>query len=208
MSDHRPVLLLATTNAGKRREFARLLPPIVTLLSLADLPVAMPNECGTSFAATAAAKALAAADQTGLLVLADDSGLEVDALNGAPGVRSARYAGEPASDARNREALLAALAGVPSPFRAARFQCAVAVARPGTIVATAVGSCEGEIADVPSGTLGFGYDPIFRLPDGRTMAELTADEKNGISHRAAAYTAVLPWLLQELGIVAQEASRS
>jgi XTP/dITP diphosphohydrolase len=207
ISSEPPVLFLATSNTGKRAEFARLLPPGVRVLGLDDVRVTLPPETGTTFAENAGVKALAAADQTGLLALADDSGLEVDALNGAPGVCSARFAGEPASDERNRAALLAALADVPPEHRTARFACAVAIARHGRIVARASGTCDGFIARSPSGTFGFGYDPIFVLPDGRTMAELQPSEKNRVSHRARAYRKIMPILLRELGLAASTEAR-
>ncbi len=203
----RPVVVLATANKGKEAEFRRLLPPIVRVLGLAEANVILPAETGTTFAENACVKALAAAEQAGTLALADDSGLSVDALGGAPGVRSARFAGEEASDEQNREALLAALSDVPDALRTARFVCAVAVARPEGIVAQAEGVCEGTIAPSPSGNFGFGYDPVFVLPDGRRMAELVPEEKNLISHRAKAYRHVLPVLLQELGLGERSAQR-
>ena len=203
----RPVVVLATANKGKEAEFRSLLPPIVRVLGLVEANVILPAETGTTFAENACVKALAAAEQAGTLALADDSGLSVDALGGAPGVRTARFAGEEASDEQNREALLAALSDVPDPLRTARFVCAVAVARPERIVAQAEGVCEGTIAPSPSGNFGFGYDPIFVLPDGRRMAELFPEEKNLISHRARAYRRVLPVLLQELGLDGRSAQR-
>jgi XTP/dITP diphosphohydrolase len=191
-------LLLATTNAGKRREFAQLLPANVILRTLDEAGVVLPPEDGATFAANADAKATAASRQSGLVALADDSGLEVAALDGAPGVRSARFAGEPRSDQRNRTALLDALQRVPPGSRAARFVCAVSVAKAGAVVARSEGICEGAVAEKPIGEHGFGYDPIFLLPDGRTMAELSPAEKNSISHRAVAYWRVLPALLAAL----------
>ena len=171
MSEGRhPVILLATANKGKQAEFRTLLPPTIRVLGLAEAKVILPAETGTTFAENARMKALAAAEQAGTLALADDSGLSVDALGGAPGVRSARFAGEEASDEQNQEALLAALSNVPNELRTARFVCAVSVARPERIVAQAEGICSGSIARSPSGNFGFGYDPIFVLPDGRRMA--------------------------------------
>ncbi len=194
-----PTLLVATTNPGKLSEFRRLLPARIRVLSLGDRPdVALPAETGETFQANATAKAMAAAQQCGHLVLADDSGLEVDALGGAPGVLSARYAGEPASDERNRGALLAALMATPPDLRGARFRCVVALARPDGVLAVAEGVCEGRIATEPRGSGGFGYDPIFLLDDGRTMAELTPAEKDRTSHRSRAYGAILARLLAEL----------
>jgi XTP/dITP diphosphohydrolase len=194
----RPQLLLATTNPGKRHEFSRLVPSDVVIHTLADLHIEPPPEVGATFTENADAKAIAASRQSGMLTLADDSGLEVAALGGAPGIRSARYAGEPPSDQRNRDALLAAMSDLPSSARAARFVCAVALARDGVIIARTEGVIDGVIATEPAGEHGFGYDPIFRLPDGRTMAELPPSEKNRISHRALAYQLLMPDLLNAL----------
>ncbi|MDQ3411609.1 MAG: RdgB/HAM1 family non-canonical purine NTP pyrophosphatase [Chloroflexota bacterium] len=188
-------ILLATSNPGKRREFLQLLPSAVNVKTLDDVHVTLPEETGATFAENSALKAIAASARSGLLTLADDSGLEVDALGGDPGVRSARYAGVPPSDDKNRAALLAALRQVPATARQARFVCAVSLARGGTILAEAEGTCVGIIASAPAGSNGFGYDPLFQLADGRTMAELPAAEKNEISHRARAYRAILPALL-------------
>ena len=189
-----PTLLLATTNPGKRAEFARLVPPSVRLLTLQDIPITLPPEDGPSFEQIAETKALVASATSGFPALADDSGLEVDALNGAPGLRSARFAGEPTSDAANRAKLLASLRDVPAERRTARFRCAVALAAPEGLVATAQGTCEGAVDFAERGAHGFGYDSIFVLPDGRTLAEVLPDEKNRISHRARAYAAILPAL--------------
>lgn len=157
-------------------------------------PVAEPAEDGATFADNARHKALYYARALGRWCLADDSGLEVDAIGGAPGVRSARYAEErfgagadkAARDAANNAKLLAALEGVPDDRRAARFVCHVAVADESGVLAEATGTVEGRIGLVPRGDNGFGYDPLFLLPDGRTMAELDAETKNRISHRGAA----------------------
>jgi XTP/dITP diphosphohydrolase len=197
-----PKLLIASGNAGKAADFRRLLPPSVEVLTLADVSVVLPPETGTTFAENAVVKATAAADQSGLLAIADDSGLEVDALGGEPGIYSARYAGTPPSDARNREKLLTAMRDIPPARRTARFRCAVALARPATLIVTAEGTCDGTIAPAPAGEHGFGYDPIFRLPppDGRTMAQLSPAEKNRLSHRARAYQAMLPDLLRALAL--------
>jgi XTP/dITP diphosphohydrolase len=129
-----------------------------------------------------------------MLALAVDSGLEVDALGGAPGVRSARFAGEPRDDARNRKALLSALADIPQERRNARFVCAVTIATPDGTVWTSDGTLNGTILDRERGTRGFGYDSVFLLPDGRTVAELLDEEKNAVSHRSAAIRAILPTL--------------
>jgi XTP/dITP diphosphohydrolase len=191
-------ILLATSNPGKIAEFRKLLPDIVRVVSLDELGIVLPPETGQTFAENAIAKAIAAAQEAGMLAIADDSGLEVDVLDGAPGVRSARYAGNPGNDEANRARLLAELRGVPPEKRTARFRCAVALASPDELIAWEEGVCEGSIAEAPAGQYGFGYDPIFLLPDGRTMAELPPEEKNKISHRARAYQAIRPALIQAL----------
>lgn len=182
-------LVLATRNPGKVREMAALLADLgVTVRSLSDVPGAPEvEEDGRTFAENAVKKAETIARFTGLPALADDLGLEVDALGGAPGVFSARYAGEGASDAANNAKLLAALAGVPAERRTARYRCVLALAVPGMPTVTVEGVCEGRIAEQPRGTGGFGYDPLFYLPGrGKTMAELRPEEKNAISHRGQA----------------------
>jgi XTP/dITP diphosphohydrolase len=140
-----------------------------------------------------------------MLALADDSGLEVEALNGAPGIRSARYAGEPPDEAKNRQVLLEALADMPAAERVARFVCAVAVASPTGRVWTSEGSLAGTILDHERGSGGFGYDSLFLLNNGRTVAELLTEEKNAMSHRSVAIKAILP-KLQE-AIEAHDADR-
>ena len=187
--DGRPRLLIASGNAGKLREFQALLGDAWQLLSPADAGIAgfQVEESGQTYRENAARKARAYANAARLPALADDSGLEVDALDGVPGVRSARYAGSSATDAENRAKLLAALRGVPEQRRTARFRCVVALTFPfATNVRYGEGSVEGRIADDQRGDAGFGYDPVFELPDGRRMAELVAEEKNRISHRAEA----------------------
>lgn len=187
-------LVIATTNPGKARELRALLADLAPRLAVVtpadmglDLDVA---EDGTTFEANAVVKARAFADASGLPALADDSGLEVDALGGEPGVRSARWV--PGSDADRVTALLARLAGVPAARRTARFRSVAALAVPAVeAVATAAGAVEGRIAAAPRGTNGFGYDPVFLVEDGgldgtRTMAELDAAAKNALSHRARA----------------------
>ncbi|MCS6871967.1 MAG: RdgB/HAM1 family non-canonical purine NTP pyrophosphatase [Anaerolineae bacterium] len=202
-------LLVATTNTGKLREYQRLLAGLpVVLRSLADLPQAVPEvaETGETFEANALLKAHAYSAQTGLMTLADDSGLMVDALNGAPSVHSARYA--PTAEARNAK-LLAALEGVPFERRTARFICVVAVVLPlhdGALTSTAEGRLEGHIAFSARGTHGFGYDPIFLLPDGRTVAELSPEEKDAVSHRGKALAKLKPLLLTMLNLSAQSIS--
>jgi XTP/dITP diphosphohydrolase len=150
------------------------------------------EETGETFRDNAILKANAFARSAGLPALADDSGLEVDALGGAPGVRSARYAGPGASDADRIALLLRNLAHVPAAQRQARFRCTMALATPEGLVGTVDGTCEGEIAFAPRGSNGFGYDPVFLLPHlGRTMAELRDEEKHAISHRGRAGRAAL-----------------
>ena len=194
-------LLLATRNEGKLRELRLLLAlPNLVLETFAQHPlIGELEETGVTFEANARAKASHAARNSGLLALGEDSGLEVDALDGAPGVWSARYAGAHGDDAGNLQKLLRELAQVES--RRARFVCTMAVAEPGgEVIATARGTCEGAIALAPRGAGGFGYDPIF-LPDdapGRTMAELTADEKGALSHRGQALRRIAPLLRDAL----------
>ena len=184
-----PLLVLATGNPGKVEELWRLLQDVpIALATATDLGLALPgDEPYATFLENATHKALFVARQTPHLVLGEDSGLEVDALGGRPGVLSKRYSG-PAGDAQaNNARLLQDLRGVPWPQRAARFRCVMALAKGGEVLCTASGACDGFIADRPRGSGGFGYDPLFFLPEqNQTMAELTADEKNRISHRAQA----------------------
>jgi XTP/dITP diphosphohydrolase len=192
----KPRLLFATTNAGKLRELRGLVGDALEVLSLKDLPpVPEPEENAPTFEGNAELKARAYAEATGLPALADDSGLCVDALGGAPGVRSARYA--PGDDRARYEKLLAALVGVPDEKRTASFQCALALVKPGGGPARVeVGRCEGVIGHAPRGTHGFGYDPVFLIPSlGRTMAELTPEEKAALSHRGAAFRKMKPHLV-------------
>jgi len=200
-------ILLATFNPGKLVELRELLslhaarqqPPLtLELVTPAELGMNEPvAETGATYAENARLKAAGYARIAGLTALGDDSGLEVDALNGAPGLHSARYAGPGASDADRRIRLLAALAGVPAERRSARFRCVVALAAPAGDVQLAEGTVEGRIAEAPAGTGGFGYDPIFYLPEfGCTMAELPEGVKNTISHRARAIEHAIPLLAQ------------
>ncbi|MEW6250251.1 MAG: XTP/dITP diphosphatase [Planctomycetota bacterium] len=199
-------ILVATRNSGKLREIREIAVGLpVVWCSLAEYP-AVPDiaETGATFAENARLKALHAAGATGLLALADDSGLEVAALGGAPGVHSARYAGEPRDDAANNRKLIADLAGVPSAQRTARFRCVMALARGGEILFETTGTIEGLIVDVPRGTNGFGYDPHFLIPElGRTAAELPPAEKNARSHRGQALRAMLAELARWLGRAAE-----
>jgi XTP/dITP diphosphohydrolase len=192
----KPRLLVATTNAGKQREYRDLLRELpAEIVFPNDLGITLEvEEDGSTFRENAAKKAVALARASGLLSLADDSGLEVGALGGDPGVSSSRYAGPGADDPRRRAFLLEKLRGIPAP-RTARFVCVIAIAVPGGGTSFAEGECRGEITPAERGSNGFGYDPIFQ-PDGfsRTMAELTPAEKNRISHRARAAEAAIPIL--------------
>lgn len=181
-----PEVVLATRNPGKAVELAALLGPAgVRVRTLAEFPFAPEvEEDGATFEENARKKARAAAAATGRPAMADDSGLEVEALGGEPGVRSARWV--PGTDADRVAALLRRLEGVPGPARKARFVCAAALVHPDGREAVFRGTLEGRIATVPRGTGGFGYDPVFELPDGRTVAELTPEEKNAVSHRGRA----------------------
>jgi len=184
--------VLATFNRDKARELEALLADArVTLAPLADWPGASaPEETGSTLLENARLKARAALAQTGLPSIADDTGLEVDALGGAPGVHAARYAGAAASYADNVAKLLAALAGVPPARRAARFRTVCVAIHPGGREVVAEGVLEGRIRESARGTNGFGYDPVFELADGRSLAELSDAEKNADSHRARAVRAL------------------
>lgn len=197
-------LLLATRNRHKTGELAAILSErfsVSDLLAEPSLPEV--EETGVTFLENATLKAVTisqalAADpsRSAAWVMADDSGLEVDALGGAPGVRSARFAGEEATDADNLQLLLERLAG--NPHRSARFRCVIAIAQGGRLLASFDGQCEGTLAEAPRGGAGFGYDPIF-VPEGEslTFAQLAPERKNEISHRARALAKALEWLRQE-----------
>lgn len=192
-------LLLATNNQGKVDEYRRLLKDIpFELIMLADAGITNTvAEVGESLEENARLKATVLAARSGLLALADDSGLEVDALGGEPGRLSARYAGEGASDKDRINYLLSQLKGVPWDKRTARFRCVIAVATPSGEVALCSGECGGLITFEPKGNRGFGYDPIFYLPKlGKTMAELPIEVKNQISHRGQAARKVYQVLSQ------------
>lgn len=204
-------LLFATHNRHKVEELralvgAHLPAGALQVETLAEHDLPEPVEDGETFEDNARIKALAAYQATGLWSLADDSGLECDALAGAPGVHSARYAGEPRSDARNLQKLLTALEQVPEARRTARFRCALCLVGPREFVRAGV--CEGTLLRAPRGQGGFGYDPIFvprpeeaaalGLPTGVTLAELRAEEKNRLSHRARALMAMVPVLAEAL----------
>jgi len=178
--------LLATHNAKKRAELARMLEPLG--FSLGDVPLSDVEETGTTFAENARLKAASGCEESGLPCIGDDSGLCVDALNGAPGVYSARYAGEHGNDGANIRKLLEAMQDVPENERTARFVCAVYCVFPDGKEVSVRGTCEGRIAFAEAGEGGFGYDPVF-LPDevpGCTMAQLSAAQKDEISHRGRA----------------------
>jgi XTP/dITP diphosphohydrolase len=207
-------LVFATRNRGKIAELRELVAGLdlggasVEIVCAADLGVPDVVEDADTFAANAVKKAREVASATGLPALADDSGLEVDALDGAPGVLSARYAGEHGDDAANNRKLLAALAGVPAERRTGRFRCVVALADPGGAIETADGVCEGVILDAPRGDGGFGYDPLFFAPElGKTFAEAGIGHKSGLSHRARAMRALAPRLAAYFQVAARRPSR-
>ncbi|HHW44437.1 MAG TPA: XTP/dITP diphosphatase [Desulfotomaculum sp.] len=182
-------LVLATRNPGKVRELSQMLAPLGYEVVSLDRYPGVPEivEDGATFKDNAVKKAATVARHTGRLALADDSGLEVDYLGGAPGVHSARFAGEGHNDRANNEKLLNLLSGVPAEKRSARFRCVVAVATPDGRVFTAEGTCEGVITTEPRGEGGFGYDPLFLVPEyGKTFGELEPAVKNRISHRGRA----------------------
>ncbi len=201
----RPEIVIATKNRGKLAEFRQIMDElgltdsveVTSLLDVADYPDV--EETGGTFEENALIKARAAAAFTGLLSAADDSGLEVEALNGAPGVLSARFAGPSSTDAANNEKLLGLLAGVSPERRSARFVAVIALVTPDGREAIVRGECRGAIADAPRGGGGFGYDPVFFYPPlGKTYAEMSDPEKNRISHRRRAIEAlcgVLPEFL-------------
>jgi XTP/dITP diphosphohydrolase len=194
-------LVLASSNPGKLRELAALLAPLrLELICQSELGIAAAAETGTTFRENALLKACYVAQHSGLPALADDSGLEVDALGGRPGVWSARYAGPGASEAANRERLLRELDATPAGERGARYQCVIACVRsphdPQPLIAT--GTWEGRIVRVPAGSGGFGYDPVF-VPAGETCtaAQLAPARKNALSHRAQALHALIAGLARE-----------
>jgi len=202
-------ILVATTNPGKVRELRALLGDQVRWKSLADFPgVEEVTEDGATFAENARKKPTGYAQATGLWTLADDSGLVVDALDGAPGVNSARFSGDKAKgldrkvvDRRNWEKLLALLEGVPREKRTARFVCCLCLASPREVLLETAGSVEGLIATEPAGEGGFGYDPVFFVPSlGRTVAQLGDEEKNAVSHRGNAMRKFKPLLCELLKV--------
>ena len=193
-------LLIATHNSHKTEEIAAMLTGIATVQDLTGYPeIPAADETGSTFEENATIKAVEASRRVGagVLVLSDDSGLEVDPLGGAPGVYSSRYSGEGATDAQNREKLLHELgeAGAKGKGRTARFRCCMVLARGGEKIAAFEGAVEGLIGTVERGGGGFGYDPLF-IPEGycETFAELPAATKNGMSHRARALEKVTAWI--------------
>ncbi|WP_101844515.1 XTP/dITP diphosphatase [Halobacillus sp. Marseille-P3879] len=193
-------LVVATKNQGKVEEFRAMFSAYgIEVKSLLDFPEPVKDivEDGKTFEDNAKIKAEAISTEYNIPVVADDSGLEIDALEGRPGIYSARYAGEEKNDQKNLEKVLSELEGIPASERTARFVCAVAVTRPGHETFVKIGTCEGSIAVAPSGSEGFGYDPIF-IPAGsaRTMAEHSSKEKNLISHRRNAIVKIEEWLQQ------------
>jgi XTP/dITP diphosphohydrolase len=192
------ILVLATRNKGKVREIGSALAiPFLTFQSLNDFPD-LPEviEDGATFLENALKKARTVSDSLNLPVLADDSGLEVDLLKGAPGVWSARFSGPRATDRENNEKLLTLLQGVPEEKRSARFVCVLVLYDPSGRWVRTEGTCEGRIAVAPAGDQGFGYDPVFYLPEfQKTMAQLPLEKKNQISHRAKALEKMRPFIL-------------
>jgi XTP/dITP diphosphohydrolase len=191
-SPSRPVLVLATLNPAKGRELVELLGPVpFEIRLLAEIPGArLPRETGETYAENALVKARTAAELTGSLALGDDSGLEVDALGGAPGLYTARFGGPGLDDRGRLELLLERLRDVPTARRTARFRCVIALAGPSRAEKVVEGVAEGLIAEAPRGSGGFGYDPVFFYPPlRRTFAELSDAEKAAVSHRGLALEA-------------------
>lgn len=193
------IVVLASSNKGKLRELQQILGNTVKVVSAADLGVVMPEETEQTFAGNAALKSKAAFKQTGHISLADDSGLEVDALDGQPGVYSARYAGENATDPENNAKLLREMIDVPEGLRSARFRSAIAISVDSGDPLIFEGEVEGTIGSDEIGSNGFGYDPLFRLPNGSSFGELSSEEKNPISHRGVAMQQAIPVLLNHIG---------
>lgn len=190
-------LVFATSNKGKLVELQGLVGANLAIQSLVDFPqLGEIAETADTFEGNSELKARAVATATGRWALADDSGLVVDALGGRPGVFSARYA---PTDAARIAKLLGELAGVPDAQRTARFVCSLCLCSPKGEVVFTRGTCEGRIGHSPRGAHGFGYDPIFELPDGHTLAELTHDQKSGLSHRGQAFRLMVPELKARLG---------
>jgi XTP/dITP diphosphohydrolase len=201
-----PRLVLATHNAHKVGELRAILAPVLpgldpeSIVGARDVGAPEPVEDGLTFAENALIKARALAAFTGLPAVADDSGLSVDVLGGAPGIFSARWAGRHGDDAANLALLLAQLADIAEPHRGARFVCAAALVTPDGFEHVETGTLEGTLATEPRGTGGFGYDPILvPVGESRSCAELSPQEKNAISHRGTAFRALVPTLVRVLG---------
>jgi XTP/dITP diphosphohydrolase len=193
-------ILIATKNEGKVDEFRSMFNKsdieVVSLMDIGELPDV--EETGTTFEENAILKAETICSIVNIPVISDDSGLEIDALDGRPGVFSARYAGTHKSDEENMQKVLEEMKEIPGAIRSARFICALALARPGKGTIVVEGVCEGEILEEKRGDKGFGYDPIFYLPHlNRSMAQLTKDEKNQISHRSQAMAKLKQYIRQE-----------
>lgn len=196
-------ILIATGNKHKLSELSRILPAVlpsgeqIEYKGLTDFNITLPEETGTTLEENSILKAIYAAKQSGLLTLSDDTGLEVNFLNGAPGVHTARYAGDTCDTKANNEKLLHALSGVPTEQRKAHFRTVACLAWPNDKIKLFEGVCTGHIATDYHGTNGFGYDPIFVVDElGKCFAELTADEKNAVSHRGRAFNKVKEFLLK------------
>ncbi len=192
-------LVIATFNPKKAGEMVQILGaalPHAEILTLADFEGAPePEETGSTYAENSTLKAMSAVEHTGLWCIADDAGLEVDAMGGQPGLHSKRFEGEDTPFDIKMQKILERLDGVPDSERGARFRCCVVIGRPGHDPVVFEDTCEGRIASAPSGNGGFGYDPIFYLPEmDCTMADLTADQKHAISHRGKVLRRVLAWL--------------
>ncbi len=207
MSQGRRRIVIATANPAKFREIAAVMADLpiewVALSDLGEIPE--PVEDGKTFAENARLKARYYARVSGVWALADDSGLEVDALDGRPGVYSSRYAGQACDDAANNARMVRELAGVPTDRRTARFRCVVALAGPDGVLAEAEGKIEGVIIDPPRGNNGFGYDPHFLVPSlGKTTAEISPEHKNRISHRGNALRAIRPAIEECLSAASEQ----
>ena len=195
-------MLIATNNSGKVDEYRRLLGclPVELTTPSNEAVTEEPEESGDTFEENALIKARFYSEATDLPALADDSGIEVDALNGEPGVRSARYGGLPASDDDRNRLLLSRLSNVPWENRTARFRCVVALIWPGTGEETFQGACQGYVAFEPSGQMGFGYDPLFYYPDfGKTFGQVDAEAKDNVSHRGIAARKAVQKLKEVIG---------
>ncbi len=194
MTAGKPLVQIATKNRGKLAEFERILGAEFEVAGLDVFDIELPEEGTDSYRANAEEKASFVARHTGRITLGDDSGTEVLALEGRPGIISARYAGPPISDQRNIEKLLGELDKLNTDDRSAAFVCWLSVASSAGVITSVEGTCHGAIGSAPRGSNGFGYDPVFVFDNGRTMAELTDEEKDLVSHRGNAIRAILPAL--------------